>query len=78
MPNQPALNCIVRITARDINNNNVQKSFFQVRQLEFDYTDAVVNIIDVTGSFYFPLTPTTTITYTIVTGTNGQHTVVIS
>ena len=78
MPNQPALNCIVRITARDINNNNVQKSFFQVRQLEFDYTDAIVNVIDVTGSFYFALTPTTTITYTIVAGIAGQHTVVLS
>jgi len=78
MPNQPALNAVVRITARDINNNNVQKSFFQVRQLEFDYTDAIVNIIDVTGSFYFPLTPTTTVTYTIVAGVNGSHTVVIS
>lgn len=78
MPNQPLINAIVKVTARDINNNNVQKTFSGVRSIIFDYNDATINIIDVTGSFYFPLTPVTILTYIIVPNPNGAHTILMS
>lgn len=65
----------VTITAKDINNNNVAKVFNAVAYLSFDYVKGMVSILDVTGNFYFPLLPLTTLTYTI----NGTvHTIVTS
>ena len=78
MANTPLVNATVKVTAKDINGNNIAKQFNQVKSIIFDYNDATVNIIDVTGSFYFPLTPMTTLTYTIVANPGGQHTVVMS
>jgi hypothetical protein len=78
MANTPLVNATVKVTAKDINGNNITKQFNQVKSIIFDYNDATVNIIDVTGSFYFPLTPMTTLTYTIVANPGGQHTVVMS
>jgi hypothetical protein len=80
MANTSIINATVKITAKDINGNNVAKQFNQVMTLHFDYNDAtpMINIVDVTGSFYFPITPLTTVTYTIVAGIAGSHTVVMS
>ena len=78
MPNTPLINAVVRITVRDINNNLVAKQFNAVVSLHFDYFKGMINIVDVTGSFYFSLSTLTTLTYTIVTGVAGQHTVVTS
>lgn len=78
MPNSPILLATVKITAKDINGNNVAKQFNSVRQLIFDYTDATVNIVDVTGSFYFSLSLITTLTYTITTGIAGSQVVVMA
>jgi hypothetical protein len=80
MANTSIINAIVKITSKDINGNNVAKQFNQVSTLHFDYSDAtpMINIIDVTGSFYFPILPLTTVTYTIVANPGGQHTVVLS
>ena len=78
MANKPLLNCTVKITAKDINGNNVAKQFNAVNYMNIDYTDATINIVDATGSFYFPITPLTSLTYTIVTGIGGSTTVVMS
>lgn len=78
MANAPLITCTVKVTARDINNNNIAKTFSMVKGMVFDYNDATVNIIDVTGSFYFSLTPMTAFTYTIVPNPNGSHAVVMS
>ena len=78
MPNTPLINATVKITAKDINGNNIAKQFNQVRGIIFDYSDATINIIDATGSFYFPVLPLTSFTYTIVAGVNGSHTIVTS
>lgn len=78
MPNSPFLNATLRITARDLNNNNVVKNFYNVTTLNVDYNDGTINVIDKTGSFYFPLKPATTVTYTITPGVNGVHAIVIS
>ena len=78
MANAPLINATARVTARDINNNNVAKQFNSVRFINFDYNDGTVNIVDATGSFYFPLKPMTSVAFTIVAGVNGQHTVVMS
>jgi len=78
MANIPKINATARVTARDINNNNVAKQFNQVKFINFDYNDGTVNVVDATGSFYFPLTPATTLTYTIVAGVAGSHVVVMS
>ena len=78
MPNQPLILATVKVTARDINGNNIAKQFNGVRLINFDYGDGTVNIVDVTGSFYFPLTPMTTLTYTITTGLAGSHVLVMS
>ena len=74
----PLINATVKVTAKDINGNNVAKQFNQVKGIMFDYNDGTVNIIDATGSFYFPLTPMTTLTYTITAGISGSHVVVMS
>lgn len=78
MPNQPLIVATVKVTAKDINGGNIAKQFNQVKGMNFDYGDGTVNIIDATGSFYFPLTPMTTITYTITAGVTGSHVVVMS
>ena len=78
MANKPAILATVTVTAKDIKGGNVAKQFNQVSGIVFDYTDGSINIIDATGSFYFPLGPMTTLTYTIVNGIGGQHTVVMS
>lgn len=70
-----AIFATVKITAKDVNGNNVAKQFNSVRRLDFDYIDGTVNIVDVTGSFYFTIALITTFTYTIA-GTS--HTVVMS
>jgi len=78
MANTPLLRAVVRITVPDINGNSILKTFNEVRNLNFDYNVGTVNVVDVTGSFYFTLKTITSLTYTIVTGLAGQHTVVAS
>lgn len=79
MANTPIVNARMTVTAKDINGNNVAKQFNAVHRLTLDYDKGVFNVLDATGSFFFPLgSPLTTVTYTIVTGLNGQHTVVMS
>ncbi len=78
MANAVLITAVVKVTAKDVNGNNVAKQFNAVRNMLFDYNDATVNIVDVTGSFYFPLTPMTTLTYTIIANPNGSHNVVMS
>jgi hypothetical protein len=77
MANQPLIITTVKVTAKDINGNNVAKQFTQVKSIVFDYGDGTVNIIDVTGSFYFPLGPMTALTYTITPGVSGSHSIVM-
>jgi hypothetical protein len=78
MANQPLIRGTAKVTAKDINNNSVAKQFNSVYYIHFDYNDGTVNIVDATGSFYFPLGPMTTVTYTITNGIGGQHAVVMS
>lgn len=78
MPNTPLITCTVKITVKDINNNSVAKQFNSVYGLNFDFNDGTVNIIDISGSFYFTLKTITSLTYTIVTGIGGVTTVVMS
>lgn len=78
MPLSPAINTTVRITAKDINNNSVAKQYNAVRELHFDYNDGTVNIVDKTGSFYFPIMPMTTVTYTITAGVSPTVVIVMS
>jgi len=78
MANVPAVLATVNITAKDINGNNIAKQFSSVYGLNFDYSKGTIEVIDITGTFYFSLTKLTTLTYTITTGLGGQHTVVTS
>jgi len=78
MANQPLVNATVKITVKDINNNSVAKQFNGVKKLDIDYSDGTINIVDVTGSFYFPINTLTTFTYTITAGVAGLHIVVMS
>jgi hypothetical protein len=78
MANAPLLLATVNITVKDINGNSVAKQFNAVTSLHFDYNKGMVNIIDVTGQFYFTLTTITTLTYTVVSGVGGVTTVVMS
>lgn len=78
MPNSPLINATVKITAKDINGNNIAKTFNAVKGVNIDYTDGTINVIDVTGSFYFPMLPLTSFTYTITPSPNGQHAIVTS
>ena len=78
MANSPLVKATTRVTCKDINNNSIAKQFNSVKALNFDYNDGTVNVVDTTGSFYFPLTPATTLTYTITLGVGGQHTIVMS
>jgi hypothetical protein len=79
MPNQRLITATVKITAKDINGNNVAKQFNTVYAINIDYNDATINIVDATGSFYFALTPVTSFTYTITgVGVAAVSTLVIS
>jgi hypothetical protein len=78
VPNSPLINATAKITAKDVNGNNVAKQFNAVRFINIDYTDGTINIIDATGSFYFPMSPLTTLTYTITPGFSGLHVLVAS
>jgi hypothetical protein len=80
MANTGIITTTVKITNKDINGNNIAKQFNQVQTLHFDYNDAtpMINIIDATGSFYFPITSLTTVTYTITANPGGSHVVVMS
>ena len=79
MANQPVIIATVKVTADDINGNNVAKQFNSVTYLNFDYATGKVNVVDVTGSFYFSLLDITSLTY-IVAGSvdGGAVTVVMS
>lgn len=74
MPLNPAINTAVTITVLDIKGNSVAKQFNAVSALNFDYNKGVVNVVDVTGSFYFTILTITTLTYTV----GGTTTVVMS
>lgn len=81
MANKPLVTCTVKITAKDINGNNIAKQFNQVNFVNLDYTDATINIQDVTGSFYFAIGPLTTVTYTVTPASGGVlalHAIVMS
>jgi hypothetical protein len=78
MPTTPAITATVKITAKDINGNNIAKQFDSVSFLFFDYNKGMVQVTDVTGQFYFSLTAITTLTYVIVSGVGGVTTVVMS
>ena len=76
MANTPLIFARVTITVKDINNNSVAKTFNSVLNMNFDYNDATVMILDQQqGSFYFGISKITTVTYTV----NGvTNTVVMS
>lgn len=78
MANVPALNAVVTVTSLSLAGDSVAKQYNAVSAVNFDYAVGKVNIVDVTGSFYFPLIPTTVVTCTIVAGVDGQATWVIS
>jgi len=78
MANVPLITTLVRITVKDINGNSVAKQFNQVSSMSFDYNKGMVNIVDVTGSFYFTAITLSSLAYTIVPNPAGSHTVVMS
>jgi hypothetical protein len=78
MANQPAIIATVKVTADDINANNVSKQFNSVTGLFFDFAKGMVNVVDATGSFYFSLGDMSSVTYTIAGGDFSAVTVVMS
>ncbi len=78
MANAPLINARATVTARNLANGNIASTFLSVKGVNFDFTDGAVNVVDATGSFYFPLKPMTSITVTIVAGPNGQYSFVMS
>lgn len=58
----------VTITAVDINGNSVPKTYNNVKQINYDFTDRTINVVDETGSFYFGYSSTATVTHVIVGG----------
>ena len=78
MPLTPAIAATVKITAKDINGNNIAKQFSSVRMMSLDFSTGKINVVDATGSFYFSLSDVSSLADTIVTGISGGHTVVIS
>ena len=81
MPLTPAITTTVKITAKDINGNSTAEQFNNVYRLIQDYTKGTINIVDATGSFYFPLIPATSFSHTIVAASGGlapSHIIVIS
>ncbi len=77
MANQPAIIATVKVTADDINGNNVAKQFNAVTYLNFDYAKGMVNVVDVTGSFYFSLLDITSLTYTVAGSADGGAVTVV-
>ncbi len=78
MANSPLLPCRVTVTAKDINGNNVAKTYNSVISLNFDYAKGMANIVDlVQGQYYFSLTLITSVTYTVA-GTPPTTLVVMS
>lgn len=75
MSQDARLNCAVTITSIGLSGDSVAKTFNDVKEMKFNYFEGTLNIVDVTGSFYFPLVPVTTVTYTIA-GT--LYTIVVS
>ena len=77
MANQPLIIASVKITTRDINNNNTVKQFNSVFGVNFDYNKGMINIVDATGSFYFSLSAVVTFTNVIASGLTNFHTITI-
>lgn len=66
MANTPLIFARVNITVKDINNNSVAKQFNSVLNMNFDYNDATLMILDQQqGSFYFGISKVTSFTCTI-------------
>ena len=79
MAYQPVIIATVKITAKDINNNTTPKQFNSVYEVKFDYNKGMINIVDETGSFYFPLGVVVSFVNTILINPSGNfHTIVIS
>jgi len=79
MPTTPAITATVKVTAKDINGNNIAKQFNNVGSLQFDYVKGIVQVTDLNqGQFYFSLLLVTTLTYTVVACVGGATTVVMS
>jgi hypothetical protein len=78
MANQPIIIGTVKVTAKDINGNNIAKQFNSVYSLSFDYNKGMISLVDVTGQYYFPLIPMTTLTYTMTPSPSATHTIVMS
>ena len=78
MANTPAILATVKITADDINGNNVAKQFNNVSALNFDFAKGMVQVVDVTGSFYFSLGDMSSVSYTISGADFSAVTVVMS
>ena len=78
MANLPILQAVVNITVPDINGNSIIKTFLNVTNLNFNYSTGMVKVVDATGSFDFTLKTITALTYTVVTGLAGSHTVTMS
>ena len=70
MPQSPLISTRILITAKDINGNNVQKTFNAVLSMACDYYKGTINIVDnVQGSFFFGLTAATVFTTAIAGNT---------
>jgi hypothetical protein len=76
--NQPAILANVKITADDVNGNNVAKQFNAVGSVTFDFNKGQVNIVDQTGSFYFSAGDLGTVTYTVSAGDFSPVSIVMS
>lgn len=58
------------VTAVNVKGSSVANIFNNVIELSFDYFKGVFKVVDASqGEFYFPLTPVTTITITVVGAT---------
>jgi hypothetical protein len=79
VPLTPAIVATARIMADDINGNNTTKQFNSVSAMNLDFAKGQINIVDVTGSFYFSLGDITSLTYTVAGGVDfGAVTIVMS
>jgi hypothetical protein len=78
MANVPLINATVKITAKDINGNNVPKQFNSVSQFGVDYNEGMVKVVDTTGTFYFSAQALSSLTYTITPNPGGSHVIVTS
>lgn len=58
----------VTITATGIGGSSVAANYNNVKQLNFDFFNNKINVVDETGSFYFTLDPVATLTYTVTAG----------